>query len=103
VVIKKDTVFGTDHVRATSVVPSTTWADRVNLVGEFNKLNCTSTTMLQTPTDANWQAVVDLKAGQWYRFRYLGDGKEWLTDWHADGSLCDGAPHGFYDSVVDLA
>lgn len=100
--IKKETLAGTDQIRVTFAVPSSAWADRVNLVGEFNEWDTTATPMFQTRTDANWQVSVHLKAGMRYRFRYLLDGKEWLNDWHADDFFYDAVPHGPCDSVVDL-
>jgi 1,4-alpha-glucan branching enzyme len=101
-VIKKETIAGTDQIRVTFAVPSSTWADRVNLVGEFNDWDTTATPMFQTRADAHWQVTVDLKAGIRYRFRYLLDGHEWLNDWRADGLFHDAEPHGLCDSVVDL-
>jgi 1,4-alpha-glucan branching enzyme len=89
-----------DHVRVTFVLPSTMWAEKVSLVGEFNDWDTSATPMTHNRTDANWKASVDLPAGRRYRFRYLVDGKEWLNDWHADDHLEN--PYGSYDSVVDL-
>ncbi len=100
--IKKETISGMDQIRVTFAVPSTAWADRVNLVGEFNDWDTTATPMFQTRSDADWQVKLDLKAGQCYRFRYLVDGREWLNDWHADDFFYDAAEHGLCDSVVDL-
>ena len=100
--IKKETISGTNQIRVTFAVPSTAWADRVNLVGEFNDWDTTATPMFQTRSDADWQVKVDLKAGLRYRFRYLVDGKEWLNDWHADDFFYDAVDHRLYDSVVDL-
>ena len=95
-------IAGTDQIRVTFAMPSTAWADRVNLVGEFNDWDTTATPMFQTRTDANWQISVDLKEGTRHRFRYLLDGKEWLNDWHADDFFYDAEQHGLCDSVVDL-
>ena len=100
--LKKETITRTDEIRVTFAVPSTTWADRVNLVGEFNDWDTTATPMFQSRADADWQVTVELKAGLRYRFRYLVDGKEWLNDWHADDFFHDAVPHGLCDSVVDL-
>jgi 1,4-alpha-glucan branching enzyme len=87
-------------VRVTFELSSTLWAERVNLVGEFNDWDTTATPMTRNRSDANWKATVELKADQCYRFRYLVDGKEWLNDWHADDHQEN--PYGSYDSVVDL-
>lgn len=81
-------------------LPSSTWAERVNLVGEFNDWDTTATPMTRNRSDANWKATVELEAGKRYAFRYLVDGKEWLNDWHADDHVDN--PYGSYDSVVDL-
>ena len=88
-------------VAVTFELPSTMWAERVNLVGEFNDWDTTATPMTRTRSDANWRATVQLSEGQQYRFRYLVDGKEWLNDWHADDHKEN--PYGSYDSVVDLS
>ena len=87
-------------VRVTFSLPSSVWAERVNLVGDFNNWDTAATPMLHHRLDANWKATVDLRTGRCYRFRYLLDGKEWLNDWHADDHLEN--PYGSYDSVVDL-
>jgi 1,4-alpha-glucan branching enzyme len=89
-----------DSVRVTFELPSNIWAERVNLVGEFNDWDTTATPMSRSRSDANWKASVDLEAGKRYRFRYLVDGKEWLNDWHADDHVEN--PYGSYDSIVDL-
>jgi len=89
-----------NYVRVTFELPSNMWAERVNLVGEFNDWDTTATPMTRSRSDANWKVTVDLEAGGRYRFRYLVDGKEWLNDWHADDHMEN--PYGTYDSVVDL-
>jgi 1,4-alpha-glucan branching enzyme len=88
-------------VRVIFELSSTLWAERVNLVGEFNDWDTTATPMTRNRSDANWKATVELEAGRRYAFRYLVDGKEWLNDWHADDHVDN--PYGSYDSVVDLA
>ena len=87
-------------VPVTFELPSTMWAERVNLVGEFNDWDTTATPMTRNRSDANWKVTVELKAGERHHFRYLVDGKEWLNDWHADDHKEN--PYGSYDSVVDL-
>jgi 1,4-alpha-glucan branching enzyme len=87
-------------VRVTFELPSTMWAERVNLVGDFNDWDTTATPMTRNRSDANWKVTIELKDGQCYRFRYLVEGKEWLNDWHADDHAEN--PYGSYDSVVDL-
>jgi 1,4-alpha-glucan branching enzyme len=87
-------------VQVSFILPSNMWADRVNVVGEFNNWDTMATPMNRNRSDANWKATVELKAGKRYRFRYLVDGKEWLDDWHADDHVEN--PYGSHDSVVDL-
>jgi 1,4-alpha-glucan branching enzyme len=98
--ITKEPIGETPVVRVTFELPSTLWAERVNLVGEFNDWDTASTRMTRTRSDANWKVTLDLDTGQRYRFRYLVDGREWLNDWHADDH--EENPYGSYDSVVDL-
>jgi 1,4-alpha-glucan branching enzyme len=99
--IQKEPTKVLDVVRVTFELPSNIWAERVNIVGEFNDWDTTATPMSRNRSDANWKVSVDLRTGQRYRFRYLVDGKEWLNDWHADDH--EENPYGSYDSVVDLA
>lgn len=98
--ITKHPVKGQGPVRITFELPSTMWAERVNLVGEFNDWDTTATPMTRTRSDANWKVTIELMAGDRYRFRYLVDGKEWLNDWHADDH--EENPYGSFDSVIDL-
>lgn len=98
--IRKEFNSRTGKVRVTFELPSTMWAERVNLVGVFNDWDTTATPMTHNRSDANWRATIELEPGQRYRFRYLVDGREWLNDWHADDHVQN--PYGSYDSVVDL-
>jgi 1,4-alpha-glucan branching enzyme len=98
--ITKEPVAEKGRVLVTFELPSTMWAERVNLVGEFNDWDTTATPMTHNRSDANWKVTVELEAGRRFRFRYLVDGREWLNDWHADDHLEN--PYGSYDSVVDL-
>jgi 1,4-alpha-glucan branching enzyme len=87
-------------MRVTFELPSNMWAERVNLVGEFNDWDTSATPMKRNRSDANWKATLVLEVGQRYRFRYLIDGREWLNDWRADDHVEN--PYGEHDSVVDL-
>jgi 1,4-alpha-glucan branching enzyme len=87
-------------VVVTFEIPSTIWAERINLVGDFNDWDQESLPFRQAYQE-NWQVEVELDAGREYRFRYLFDGEHWRYDWHADKSLPN--PHGAYDSVVMAA
>lgn len=71
------------HVRVIFELPSSLWADRVSLTGEFNDWNECETPMLQE-RDGTWRATLDLPANNDYAFRYMIDGN-WQTDNRADG------------------
>jgi 1,4-alpha-glucan branching enzyme len=98
--ITKEAPSKKGFVRVTFELSSTLWAERVNLVGEFNDWDTTATPMTRNRSDANWKAIIELEVGQRHAFRYLLDGKEWLNDWHADDHVEN--PYGSHDSVVDL-
>ena len=98
--IRKEPVKKAGFVRITFELPSTMWAERVNLVGEFNDWDTTATPMTRSRSDANWKVTIELEKGHRYRFRYLVDGKEWVNDWHADDH--EENPYGSYESEVDL-
>ena len=99
--IRREPIDRKGQVRVTFELPSDSWVERVNLVGEFNDWDTTSTPMARERTDANWKVTVGLEAGRRYRFRYLVDGKNWFNDWHADDFVEN--PYGSDDSVLDLA
>jgi len=98
--IQKELAKKKNLVRVIFVLPSNMWAERVNLVGEFNDWDTTATPMSRNRSDANWRVALELPAGERFKFRYLIDGKEWLNDWHADDHIEN--PYGSFDSVVDL-
>ena len=87
-------------VRVTFELPSAVWADRVNLVGEFNDWDTTATPMTRDRRHDDWRVTVELPAGRRYLFRYLLDGQEWVNEWHADDYV--ETEDGLWDSVVDL-
>lgn len=86
-----------DKVIVAFEIPGTVWAERINLVGDFNDWDHESLPFRQN-REGNWQVEVELDAGREYRFRYLLDGKHWRDDWHADTHTSN--PYGSYDSVV---
>jgi 1,4-alpha-glucan branching enzyme len=98
--IEKEPARKPNRVRVTFLLPSNLWAERVNLVGEFNDWDTMATPMSRNRADANWRVTLELEKGRRYHFRYLVDGKEWLNDWHADDHAEN--PYGSYDSVLDL-
>lgn len=98
--ISKEPVPNKTLIRVTFELPSSVWAERINLVGEFNDWDTTATPLGRNRADTNWRTTVELEAGRRYRFRYLIDGEEWLNDWYADDFAPN--PYGSYDSIVDL-
>jgi 1,4-alpha-glucan branching enzyme len=98
--LKKEPVQGDGRIRVTFTLPSTTNADRVSIVGEFNDWDATATVMSRRRADEDWMATLELDGGRRYRFRYLLDGRQWFNDWHADDF--EDNPYGSVDSVVDL-
>jgi 1,4-alpha-glucan branching enzyme len=71
------------HVRVVFELPSSVWADRISLTGDFNEWR-ENDIMLQQTRSGVWQAAVDLPFGTRSQFRYVVDG-QWYTDSHADG------------------
>ena len=83
-----------NRVVVTFEIPGTIWADRINLVGDFNNWDCENLPFRHNSED-NWSVEVELDQGQEVRFRYLIDGETWGCDWHADKHVQgdDGQPH----------
>jgi 1,4-alpha-glucan branching enzyme len=98
--IEKQAVEKNGLVRVTFELPSAVWADRVNLVGEFNDWDTTATPMTRDRRHDDWRVTVELPVGRRYLFRYLLDGHEWVNEWHADDYV--ETEEGLWDSVVDL-
>ncbi|PKO21361.1 MAG: glycoside hydrolase [Chloroflexi bacterium HGW-Chloroflexi-1] len=82
--IYKDPLPDGQNVRVTFELPSSIWAERVNLVGDFNDWDTTRDEMRQGRADGNWRITLTLPAGREYQFRYLVNGRDWQNDWHAD-------------------
>jgi len=69
--------------RVTFSMPSSTWANTLHLVGDFNGWNRTSHPFT---CDRNglWSLTLDFPCGRAYQFRYLCDGENWINDNQAD-------------------
>lgn len=78
-------------------IPGTVWAERINVVGDFNGWDPQSLPFQQDRA-GNWRVELELDAGREYRFRYLFDGEHWRDDWQADKYAPN--PYGGYDSIV---
>ena len=59
------------------------YANRVNLVGDFNNWDIKSTPMKKLK-NGDFSASVDLEKGKEYHFRYLTEGSTWLNEIEAD-------------------
>ncbi len=82
--------------RITFILPNSTWADAIYLVGDFNEWNHSSHPF-QCDREGTWTLTLDLEIGRCYQFRYLRDGA-WINDSQADGFV--GNPHGSDNSLV---
>ena len=82
--IYKEVLPGGEFVRVTFELPSSIWAERVSLVGDFNNWDAVRDEMRQGRNDGNWRITLVLRAGHEYQFRYLVNGRDWHNDWHAD-------------------
>jgi 1,4-alpha-glucan branching enzyme len=78
-------------------IPGSIWAERINLVGDFNGWDRHSLPFHRNRED-NWHLELELERGREYRFRYLIDGDYWGHDWHADRHAP--SSDGGYDSVI---
>lgn len=65
-------------------LPSSIWAERVNLVGDFNNWDTTHDELRQSRADGKWRITLVLPKGREFEFRYLVNGSDWHNDWHAD-------------------
>ena len=84
-------------VDVTFTLPADVQADSVALCGEFNDWS-TGKINLERDGDGPWRAIVALKPGHSYRYRYLLDGEHWENAWQADGYVPN--PYGSDDSVI---
>jgi hypothetical protein len=61
--IEKEPIGKGSRVLVTFELPSALWADRVNVVGEFNDWDTTATPMTRDRAHAGWRVTVGLPAG----------------------------------------
>jgi 1,4-alpha-glucan branching enzyme len=64
-------------------IPGAIWADRINLVGDFNSWD-RHNLPFRLGREENWCVELELDRGVEYRFRYLINGDYWGHEWHAD-------------------
>lgn len=82
--IYKEPLADGENMRVTFELPSSLWAERVNLVGDFNDWDTTRDELRQSRNNGNWRITVVLPVGREYQFRYLVNGRDWQNEWHAD-------------------
>jgi 1,4-alpha-glucan branching enzyme len=82
--IYKETLPDGAHVQIVFELPSSIWAERVNLVGDFNNWDTAKDEMRQSRADGKWRVALVLPSGREYEFRYLVNGRDWHNDWRAD-------------------
>ncbi|MFQ5576802.1 MAG: isoamylase early set domain-containing protein [Anaerolineae bacterium] len=93
---KKPSADG-QQVIVTFEIPGTIWAERINLVGDFNDWDQDNIPFQRNRRD-NWQVELALPVGHEYRFRYLFDGRHWRDEWQADKYIPNN--HGSFDSII---
>lgn len=85
--------------KVTFTLPPEVKADTAAVCGNFNDWDATQHPMKRNK-DGSFTAVVALKPGRSYRFRYLLDGARWENDWAADEYAAN--QFGTQDSVINL-
>lgn len=67
-------------------LPSSIWADRITLVGDFNGWDTRSHSFERTRA-GTWLITIDLDLGRAYQFRYLQGDDQWINDPAADAHV----------------
>lgn len=82
---KKQYLKSNDRCKVTFRIPKAAapGAKTAHIVGEFNSWSTVKTPMKRLKS-GEFTAIVDLKPGQAYQFRYLIDQTTWENDWEAD-------------------
>ena len=95
-----ESVDGKGKVRVTFTLPNSIWADKIYLVGDFNRWNRTSHP-LQRDRDGKWTITINLDLGRVYQFRYLRDADGWLQDNQADAYVPTVSGNGSFIVITD--
>jgi 1,4-alpha-glucan branching enzyme len=103
IMLKKQFLKKKSLCKVTFVLPAKACkaATSVKLVGDFNEWNTEAAVELKGLKTGDFKAVVSLKTGKDYQFRYLIDGEKWENDWEADEYVTN--EHGTENSVVVLS
>ena len=91
----------TGYIQITFHLPSTLWASKVTVMGDFNHWNPSANFLVQNRTGC-WEHTVELPVNKQYRFIYCVDG-ELLVDYHADDFIVDtdSIPYGIIRTELD--
>ena len=95
--VKKKPVQGSGKVSVTFEIAPCPDARSVAIAGDFNQWSPTATPMKQRK-DGYWSATLRLSKNQEYAYRYVVDGREWITDDRADRTVPN--EHGETNAVV---
>jgi 1,4-alpha-glucan branching enzyme len=87
--VKKTPIRGTDKVSVTFEVSPEAPVRSVHLAGEFNDWDPAVCAMKQRK-DGAWAITLRLPKARAYAYRYVVDGRQWLTDDQADHTAPDG-------------
>lgn len=79
---------GRTVARVTFTLPDSVWADKIYLVGDFNRWNRNSHPFRRDRI-GQWTLTLELDLGRAYQFRYLRDGQDWMNDGQADAYIHD--------------
>lgn len=74
-------------------------ADRVAIVGDFNKWHPYKN-LMKKDKNGKFVATIELPIGKEYQFRYLIDFDRWENEWDADG-LIKTPFEGIYNSAIN--
>ncbi|WP_129675037.1 isoamylase early set domain-containing protein [Candidatus Chloroploca sp. Khr17] len=81
-VIKHTVPDQPDKLQLTFSVPSSIWADRIYLVGDFNEWNARATPLRRY--EEGWSVALLVDRDSRYGYRYLLDDHSDMCDCHAD-------------------
>ena len=95
--VKQKPLQGSDKVSVTFETAPRPDARSMGLAGEFNEWNPAATPMKQRK-DGCWWATLRLPKHREFAYRFVVDGREWVTDEQADRMVPN--EHGETNAVV---
>lgn len=88
-----------DKVMVVFWIPASIWAEEIALIGDFNGWRPDATPLRRD--EERWYVALELDRDQAYRYCYLVDQQEWMSDWQADAYTA--ATNGVTVPVVQTA